>query len=437
MTPATQNRKSVSVLLLTVLVTLSILVTSVPAWGGKKVTIDGVLHVKNGDTPSQGRETLILEEAWRVGGDDEDGLFLAMVSEVCGDEAGNTYIMDVRLCQVHVLSPEGELLRTIFHQGEGPGETLQPRDLVITDDGVGLAEEFPSKIIMVDREGLPIDNVRPEAPGGGGGNLGALTAVDYGGGNLVFSGTQIAQGDKPGFQNRINFLSSYSKEGVELARYCQNTTIYNYNAFVLKEGEHVPVFWWGFDVGKDGKVYAAADREAYAISVFKPDGRLERVIERDYEPYKRNADEKQRIYDLYDSAVGNMPFEYKIVVEDTEPAIDYFHRGVRVADDGSIWVTSSRGLRDRTDGAMMTYDVFDADGHFTRQVAVMCDGNSNNDGLFWVSNDQVVLVTDAMGALAAQFGDGAALDSGDEEAQPQEVICYNVKRARQTAGATD
>ena len=81
---------------------------------------------------------------------------------------------------------------------------------------------------------------------------------------------------------------------------------------------------------------------------------------------------------------------------------------------------------------MLSYDVFDREGNYTRQVAVVCEGNSYHDCLFWVSKDQLVLVTGAMAALAAQFGGGAALDSDDEEATPQEIICYNVKRGRQT-----
>ena len=87
-----------------------------------------------------------------------------------------------------------------------------------------------------------------------------------------------------------------------------------------------------------------------------------------------------------------------------------------------------RGIRDYENDALMAYDVFDRDGHFTKQVAVLCEGDSYYDCLFWVSNDQVVLVTDAMAALAAQFGSGSTLDSGDEDTSSQEVIYYSIKR---------
>jgi hypothetical protein len=427
-----RGSRSVSPLLPFFILSILVLIAASPALGGKTVKIDGVLHVQNGDTPSEGRETLTLEEVWRVGGDDEEGLLLAMVPEVCGDEEGNIYVMDAKLCQVHVFSPEGELLRTVFRQGEGPGETLRPRDLVITKDGIGLAEEFPAKIIMVDRSGLPMENVRPASTDEAGGNMGTLIAADFGGGNLVLSGTEISQSDTPGVQDRINFLASYSRAGKERARYCEAKTYYDFNNMKFIEREHTPSFWWGFTVDRSGNVYVAADRDAYAISVFTPDGTLDRVIERTFEPYTRTDTEKKRMYDLINSAIGDAPFEFELNVEDNEPVIDFFHHGLRVDDDGNLWVTTSRGLRDQTGGAMLTYDVFDPDGHFSKQVAIVCDGNSYYDCLFWVSKDQVVLVTGAMAALAAQFGGGAALDSDDEEATPQEIICYNVKRGRKT-----
>jgi sugar lactone lactonase YvrE len=277
-----------------------------------------------------------------------------------------------------------------------------------------------------------MNNIRPGGTDATGGNMGALCAADFGGGNLVMSGTEIRQPDSQGVQNRINFLASFSPTGEQQTRYCENKTFYNYNDMKFIEREHTPSFWWGFTVDGDGNVYVAADRDAYAISVYKPDGTLDRVIEREFEPYQRTESEKQRMHDMINSAIGDVPFKFQIIVEDREPVIDFFHHGLRVDDDGNLWVTTSRGLRDHTDGAMMTYDVFDPDGHFSKQVAVACEGDSYYDCLFWVSEDQVVLVTGAMAALAAQFGGGATLDSDDEEATPQAVICYNVKRSRQT-----
>jgi hypothetical protein len=399
---------------------------AVPAVAGETVEIDGVTHIKNTATPSQGRETIELEEVWRVGGDDEEDLLLALVTEVCGDEDGNVYVLDSQLCQVHVFSPGGELIRTVFAQGEGPGETLRPRELVVTDAGIGVAEEFPSKIILVDREGLPLDNIRMTDEGGS--SPGALFAADYAGGNLVVSGVEITRVENTSTQIRVYYLGSISDSGTERFRYFQSRGDYDFQNFEFIEREHLPSTLWGFEVAPDGTVYAACDRDSYAISVFGPDGKLVRVIEREYEPYVRTDKEKKWLHDILTTATGELPFEVKYEFEDTEPAIDFFHRGLRVDGEGNLWVTTSRGLRDREGGAFMTYDVFDPDGHFTRQVAVRCEGDSFYDCLFWISDESVVLLTGAMASLAAQFGSGSAMDSGEEEATPQEVVYYRIRR---------
>ena len=76
---------------------------------------------------------------------------------------------------------------------------------------------------------------------------------------------------------------------------------------------------------------------------------------------------------------------------------------------------------------MLTYDVFDPAGHFTRQVSVTCEGNGVDDALFFVGNGQVILVKGYLDALAAQFGRGTALTAEDEEHTVPEIVCYRIE----------
>ncbi|MCP4547920.1 MAG: hypothetical protein GY835_15765 [bacterium] len=423
--PVDPSPRPVAVLLLSIM----LLFACPPVAGaGEEVRIDGVLHVRNSATPSRGLETIELEEAWRIGGDDEESVLLGLISEVTSDDEGNIYVMDAQLCVTHVYSPAGEHLRTLFGQGEGPGEALNPRDLVITGDGVGVVEEFPGKVIMVDRSGLPLNYIRMGGVGANNAMI-SLTAADWGGGNLVISGTESRNGDDPGISERRNFLTAFSPSGEELVCYAEAHSRYNFRDFTFSEMEHTPAFWWGFAVGSDGRVFVAPDRDEYAITVFNADGSVDRIIEREYDPLPRSRRGKQRIRDLFLSAMDTMPMEVKTVVEETEPVVDYFHRGLRVAADGSLWVSTGRGLHNDEPGVMVTYDVFDRKGHFTHQVAVVCAGDSYFDSLVLVSDNQIVLLKDAMAALAAQFGSGTTLDSDDDEATPQEIICYNIRKS--------
>ncbi len=398
-----------------------------PAGAGEVTLVDGVAHVQNPATPSRGTETLHLQEVWRAGGAKDEEVFFGLISDVCGDEQGNCYALDAQLCQVHVYSPEGRRLRTLFRQGEGPGEVESPRDMVLLGDGsVGLAEEFPGKIVRMDRTGNPLSSIVPGSEDPTRGGWVSLIMACCRGDHLICTGAQPGQNDRPGTRTRIYFLASFAAGGREEVRYLQTQNFWDFSKYVFSERLDTPPFWWGAEVGPDGRVYAVADRDRYAISVFHPDGTLERVIERDFQLWKRMPAEYARMRLLFESAVGGLSIPYTIDVEAYEPAISYWHRPLHLAADGTLWVVSSRGIREQADGIMLTYDVFDPEGHFIRQVAMACEGNGVDDALFFLDGDGIVLVRGYLDALAAQFGRGSVLSGEEEEHTVPEIVYYRV-----------
>jgi hypothetical protein len=106
--------------------------------------------------------------------------------------------------------------------------------------------------------------------------------------------------------------------------------------------------------------------------------------------------------------------------EETEPDIAF----IRVAGDGSIWVLNSRAMWTAPEGMFTYYDVFSPDGHFEKQVQIVCDGNPQEDFLFFGGDDMVFMITGFWDSALAQFG-GAGTD--EEEAAPMEVIAYRIK----------
>ena len=134
--PAERRRPLFGTLLLLTGLTLGVLapVTSVAAANDSdEVMVDGVLHITNGASPSEGIETMHLEELWRVGGEDDDVLF-GVILQVRTDEEGNIYLLDSQLAQVQVYSSDGRHLRTLSREGDGPGEVRRPTDLVLLPD---------------------------------------------------------------------------------------------------------------------------------------------------------------------------------------------------------------------------------------------------------------------------------------------------------------
>jgi len=102
------------------LTVILMLMMTVPALAGEEVDKDGVLHVMNGTEPSGEKVTVELEEVWRHGGEDDEEFF-GMISQCVVGDDGTIYLLDTRMSEVPVYSPDGERLTTLSREGDGPG----------------------------------------------------------------------------------------------------------------------------------------------------------------------------------------------------------------------------------------------------------------------------------------------------------------------------
>jgi hypothetical protein len=170
-------------------------------------------------------------------------------------------------------------------------------------------------------------------------------------------------------------------------------------------------------VGADGGIYTCPGRRPYRINVWNQEGRLQRVIERDYDSYKRNAEEReheQRIWDMY--ARG---------YRETSGEIDDYDKDIRAVyprNDG-LWVLTSRGERLRGDGVLGVFDVFDVEGRFEQQVRLRGEGDPKEDS-YYFSGDRLYVVTNILSADASSRG--GMEGSEDAEPEPTEIICYAI-----------
>ena len=143
------------------------------------------------------------------------------------------------------------------------------------------------------------------------------------------------------------------------------------------------------------------------------------MIERDYRPVRRNGKEKDATRKAYEDWYRSL--SATIELEDTEPAITR----LMVDGRGLLWVLSARGVHEQPVGIMATYDVFDANGRFVRQVAVKCDGDGRYDDLFFLGEERLLLITGAYEAAVALRGIPLIRDD-TADPTPMEVICLDL-----------
>ena len=149
------------------------------------------------------------------------------------------------------------------------------------------------------------------------------------------------------------------------------------------------------------------------------------MIERAYPTHERSAEEHERVMGIYKGFTRQIPLpNIKFELEKTwNPVTQLWAR-----EDGTLWVLTSRGSQGVPDGVMGVFDVFDASGHFIRQVTLKGEGDSQVDGYFF-ARDRLFVVTDWLNSLMAlQGGGGQSEDEEDmeEEDALMEILSYKV-----------
>lgn len=387
-------------------------------WAGKVATVNGVKTVQNPATGFAPPATVKLPEVWRIGGDSEseEDLF-GVISDIDIDAAGNVYLLDSQLSEVKIYSPQGEFVKSIGREGEGPGEFRRPVSMFFTGEGnVAVVQMMPGKVVKLAKDGKPMgDFPLPQAPDGG---FQIVQGGDSRGGNIVFfiGRQKFDQANKK--WSRDNFLASVTPDGKQVAQYAQKENVIDMAAPVLNDAQW-DTFERRWEVGPDGKVYAAKSYDNYEITVYDKAGKVDKVITREAKHLPRTAREK----DVMTKAMGfysKMIPNCKTSINDMAKDIDNFY----VRDDGSIWVMSSAGARNLPKGTLGTFDVFNPEGQFVKTVTLQGEGNPLED-LYVFEKDRFYVVTSFL--TAAMTAQGVEGTSVGEDADPMSVICYKLE----------
>ncbi len=417
----TMNNLGMTLLLMALVALLAL-----PAVAGEEMVVDGVKHIMNTAVSANGNRLVELEEVWRVGGDDGE-YFFGMISQVRIGEDGLIYLLDTLLSEVPVYSADGERVNTLSREGDGPGETRGPYNMLFMPDGsLGLMQVFPGKVIKVQTDGTPAGTFQPSSGDPTQGGFLQMYDCSTNGADVIVTAEAVSQGG-PTSQDLSNFVASFDAEGKELVRYFENSYHWDFTAFEFNEETINRVDFRRVTVSPDGRIYVANTRSNYEITVYNRDGSVERVIKREYEHRMRTDEEYNRIKTTTEAQLAQIP-NAKIVIAKTDPDIG----GLTFGPDGNLWVSNSHGGDEQPGGVMFTWDVFSPDGHFLETVSAVCDGDGRNDLMIWTGDGAAVLVTgftEALQGLQNRGGSGEGEDDDeddDEEAEPMEVVYFKI-----------
>jgi len=314
---------------------------------------------------------------------------------------------------VVVISADGEHLRDLSREGDGPGELRQPMGLVfLTEDVLGIGMGFPAKLVTLGLDGTPMGTHYPAgAPADG--NVAVMISLQCVDGVLGASGGSIAFVTN-GESYTDRFLSVGEASLGEFHRILETTTPFDPTGYVFVEADryYIDRSW---ALGSHGRIYAPMNRDAYEISEFDTDGNLLRVFGRKYKPRKRTTAEKGRVTPVIDPGI---PENTDWTIADHDPCV------IRIMvhpDDETIWVLTPHGHEDQPDGILETWDVFAPDGEYVKQVPIPLGSEIHEGTCFLLGSGRMVVVRGTNTSFYAWQ------DDGETEAEPLEVICYEMR----------
>lgn len=372
------------------------------------------------EAPASPPVVVELEELWRLGGEDGDYIFGVMIDASC-DTEGNVYLLDHQLSHVTMVSPDGEILRDLGREGEGPGECRMPQTLTMMPDGtVAMGQRFPGKFVCLHKDGTPAASVEIRMGEEDTAGHVMLLSGQYRAGTLLSCLLhQVPEGQG---QSRNSHLVRLSPKGKILHEYATHSTFLDFTRLHLDEREMVAPFVATHLVGADGRVYFTPERDRYRIEVRHPDGTPDRTITRSFDNPKRDQrtiDRMNALFEEQDRAIA-IPVTWEVARLD--PAINE----LIALPDGGLQVGHSRSDKDLPEGVFRSYDIFDAQGRWSHELHVRCEADPDNDGLIFLDDGRVLLVRGLQVARLTASGNGGQVGEETDTAV-MEVICCRVQ----------
>ena len=401
------------------LLALSVLCSPNFGFAGEVTLVDGVRYVKNGAEPARGQRTLHLEPIWRVNVEEEEVL-IGVITAVLAGPAGTTWLADHQLGQVFVYSAQGEYLRSLSREGEGPGEVRSPDGLLwLPDNSLGITDSKPGKITQLDPDGTPKSSLHLKLADGEPMGASQLSEAQFLAGTLAICGTEFRFGNGAPTQNR--FFGIYDLAGSEVCRLWEAPTGFDFEARTYDELKNYFVDRGTWTIDKSGRVHFAPERNHYVIHVHDAEGQLEQVYERQYSLWRRSSAEKAEAAAGASMRINGEPVEIQSKVDDFAPAIATIETGA----DGNIWVLPSHGTREQTEGVFRTYDIFDADGHFQEVVRLAVDIDDEKDRLHRLADGRWIILRNIISALESMYADYRedATEELSTEEEALEIVC--------------
>ena len=393
------------------------LIPTVPAFAGE---------VANSAPPSAGIVEANLDELFHLGGFSEaDEEFFGVVANGILGADGETYLLDEQLCEIRVFDAEGQYLNTFGREGEGPGEFRQAQDLLLLPSGkVGVIYGQQNRLATYGLDGT----------------IGEDTSLLPDGVRFAFLiGAQSRDGRMVIQQHATELtddeiISTMSMVGLDASGEVTHT-YFSESSTQKRQGPGISISIDSDDYANawvlmDGGFLAINESgDEYKIEILDAEGELVRTITRDYEPLRRSDEELERLErEQRERAEENGG---RVQGDEIDPLYGVI-LSMHIGPDGQLWVMTGRGRFGEGIGedTLGTFDVFDPEGDFVRQVSIDVPFMGGSDEFEFLGDRLYVYEEsrDARQSMYAGFGMEIMTDQEtDDDIDPLTIWCWKIR----------
>ena len=352
------NRVLISTLLLALFVSSC---SKTPEDLASREIIDGIEHVHNASVPLHPNTTLSIEEELSIGGEDDEGdIILYETGNVIVDDAEDIYIVDRQDFKIKVFTPEGDFIRSIGRQGEGPGEFQFIGYVTFVPDGRLLVMDFRARrTSLFDKTG-PFISGHPWTKS----FSQPVLATDS---SYFVQVRIVGEGSDPLSERRL-VIDEIDFEGNEIRSFGEYQMP---ELRVLTQGNimfgmsvpHSPHSLFAGDMTNQYLYHCLNDK--YLIDVIDSQGNIFRKIERPYDPLPYTGQDKEEFLARYRERGDEN--QIKLVEGMDFPSVKNVMVRMMTDDQGNLWVQTHE-IREEGDTEATAYDVFTRDGTYDMRV---------------------------------------------------------------------
>lgn len=317
------------------------------AWNGTIETKDGATIVHNPKEPIYKEPVLKLTEDLEIkgSGEIEEQMFQS-INTMDVDEEGNMYILDEQAGNIKIFDSSGSFRKTIGRKGQGPGEFGMPISLFLTKQNQIIVNDMGQrKIQYFDKEGnyLKEFSIADKFL-----FFGPMVTSN---GDLIVTYTipqekpvTVLQKLNPAFESILTFTSLPLDPPPAL------------NIFVARS---LSSLRWAVTYN-DEIIWADMKNPEYKLRILDTDGKLKRIITREYDPISITTDDKDR---LMEQTFGDNPAQDQWDVRFPECYPPF--SGFSFDDFGRLFVKRYEKVKNEEGGL---YDIFDSEGKYIARM---------------------------------------------------------------------